>query len=360
MNRIVVIEDDPAIRRGLADNLRTESYDVLTANDGEGGCRLVYESQPDLVILDLMLPRLNGYEVCRQLRRHGLTTPILMLTAQDQEESRVAGFEVGADDYVTKPFSVRELLGRIRAILRRDRNNGLQEARQVQDGLLPTEFPEIPGVGISAFWRPAYTVSGDYFDVLKLDDATAAVCIADVCGKGIPAAMMMANLQATLRAIAKAERSPGALCTQLNRVTCANTPAHSFISLFFAVIDVARSRLTYCNAGHNPPILVTQARSVQKLNSGGGILGVFKDWEYEEGEVHFNRGDSVLMYTDGITESRDARGQEFGETRLMDVVRGPVGPGSEGLKEAVVRAARQFNSGHFEDDATILAVTRVS
>src|SRR5436190_3752093 len=119
MNRIVVIEDDPAILQGLADNLRMESYDVLTAADGENGYRLVQDCQPDLVILDLMLPGLNGLGVCRKMRRHGLATPILMLTANDQEDSRVRGFEAGADDYVAKPFSLRELLGRVQAIIRR-------------------------------------------------------------------------------------------------------------------------------------------------------------------------------------------------------------------------------------------------
>ena len=119
MNRIVVIEDDPAILRGLADTLRSESYDVLTATDGEDGYRMVREHQPDLVILDLMLPGMNGYDVCKQIRHHGLATPIMMLTAQDHESNRVQGFEAGADDYVTKPFSIRELLGRVRAILRR-------------------------------------------------------------------------------------------------------------------------------------------------------------------------------------------------------------------------------------------------
>src|SRR6185503_16711261 len=103
MNRIVVIEDDPAILRGLPDNLRLESYDVLTASDGENGYRLVRDSQPDMVILDLMLPGLNGLEVCRKMRGQGLATPVLMLTANDQEDSRVRGFEAGADDYVLKP-----------------------------------------------------------------------------------------------------------------------------------------------------------------------------------------------------------------------------------------------------------------
>ena len=119
MSVILVIEDDPAILRGLADNLRFESYEVLTASDGETGYRLMREHPPDLVVLDLMLPKLSGYELCRKVRAEGIATPILMLTARGEEGDRVLGLDLGADDYVTKPFSVRELLARIRALLRR-------------------------------------------------------------------------------------------------------------------------------------------------------------------------------------------------------------------------------------------------
>ncbi len=119
MSRILVIEDDPAILRGLADSLRRESHDVLTAADGDAGYNAIGQRRPDLVILDLMLPKMNGYELCRRVRAEGLNTPILMLTARGEEGDRVLGLDLGADDYVTKPFSLRELLARVRALLRR-------------------------------------------------------------------------------------------------------------------------------------------------------------------------------------------------------------------------------------------------
>jgi len=119
MNRILVIEDDPAILRGLVDNLRYESYEVSSATDGETGYCLIRDKKPDLIILDLMLPRLSGYEVCRRVREEGITTPILMLTARGEDGDKVLGLDLGADDYVTKPFSIRELLARVRAFLRR-------------------------------------------------------------------------------------------------------------------------------------------------------------------------------------------------------------------------------------------------
>lgn len=125
MTRVLVVEDDPSILRGIADNLVFEGYEVLTASDGEIGQRLLHDERPDLVILDLMLPKLSGYELCRRVRKEGISTPIIMVTARGEETDRILGLDVGADDYVTKPFSVGELLARVRALLRRaDRSRG--------------------------------------------------------------------------------------------------------------------------------------------------------------------------------------------------------------------------------------------
>jgi sigma-B regulation protein RsbU (phosphoserine phosphatase) len=352
MNRILVIEDDPAILRGLADNLRHESYDVLTAADGERGYELIRENQPDLVILDLMLPGLDGYGVCRRIRRDGFDTPVLMLTAQDLETHRVAGFEAGADDYVTKPFSVRELLGRVRAILRRSESRpDLDEARRIQESLLPADMPQLPGFRIAAAWRPARTVGGDYFDVMKLDKHRVGVCIADVCGKGMPAALMMANLQAAVKAYASSSKSPREVCEALNQALCENGAARRFISLFYAVIDSKKKTCAYCNAGHNPPILSRDGGCI-RLDQGGGVLGIFKEWRYEQGEIHLLSGDRLLMYTDGVTESRNADGEEFGEDRLMDLMEA-----AGSLTDAVVNRATAFSNGKFDDDLTVVTVS---
>jgi DNA-binding response OmpR family regulator len=129
MSRILVVEDEPAILRGLADNLRFESYEVLTAADGESGFRALKEEKPDLIILDLMLPKMSGYDVCRKARAEGIVTPILMLTARGEEADRVRGLDLGADDYVSKPFSLPELLARVRALLRRTQRTALDELR---------------------------------------------------------------------------------------------------------------------------------------------------------------------------------------------------------------------------------------
>src|SRR4030095_15908304 len=276
--------------------------------------------QHDLVILDLMLPGMNGYDVCRRMRRQGMATPILMLTAQGQEDDRLQGFEAGADDYVTKPFSVKELLVRVRAILRRSEGRSdlanqreLDEARHIQQRLMPSEIPQLPGMSIAGICRPARLTGGDYFDVLKLHDGAVAVCIADVCGKGRPAAMLMANLQAAVKTCASKGMRPRELCETLNRLMCDNIAGQGFITFSYAVIETDGEgvrRCTSCNAGHNPPIVARYDGSFMRLDGGGPVLGVMKDWSYDEQQLLLKAGDRILMYSDGITENRNAAGEE--------------------------------------------------
>src|SRR5688572_16504118 len=362
MRRIVVIEDDPLMLRGLRDNLQLESYDVLTAIDGEDGYRLVHDKQPDLVILDLTLPRLHGYDLCRRMRRNGLATPILMLTAETHELDRIRGFEVGADDYVTKPFSVRELLGRVRALLRRSEGridlanqNELDEARRVQEGLLPPDEPQVIGLRVCGLCRPVRIVGGDFFDVLKFDDGSVGICIADVCGKGMPAALVMASLQATVKAYASIAIQPRDLCAKLNHVLCDSSPARIFVSFFYAVFSPDRKRLTYCNAGHTPPIL-SSARGTTRLHEGGGILGAFRDWGFEDKRLDLQSRDRIVMYTDGVTECRNGSDEFLGEDRLIDFIEALRDADAFAVAHAVVAAATTFSSGNFEDDLTVVSV----
>ena len=363
MHRIVVIEDDPLILRGLRDNLQLESYEVLTAVDGEEGYRLVREKQPDLVILDLTLPRLHGYDLCRRMRLNGLANPVLMLTAQTNEMDRVRGFEVGADDYVTKPFSVRELLGRVRALLRRSEGridlanqDELDEARKIQEGLLPADEPQIIGLRVCGLCRPASIVGGDFFDVLKFDDGSVGICIADVCGKGVPAALMMASLQATVKAYASIPIRPRDLCTKLNHLLCDSFAAHTLVSFFYAVFSPDRKRLIYCNAGHNPPIL-SSASGTTRLHEGGGILGAFRDWGFEDRKIDLQARDRIVLYTDGITECRNLSDEFFGEERLIEFVDAFEGADALALLHAVLAAATTFSGGNFDDDLTVVSVS---
>src|SRR5215470_9017216 len=213
MSRVLIVEDDPAILCGLKDNLEFESHQVLTAADGETGYRMLCEHSPDLVILDLMLPKLSGYDLCRRARGEGFNAPILMLSARSQEGDRVLGLDLGANDYVSKPFSLRELLARVRALLRHEREHRLDEERlaselemaaKVQQELFPRALPEVPGLDYAGVCRPAGGVSGDYYDFLPLGDGKLGLLLADVSGKGMSAALLGASLHAVVRANAGA------------------------------------------------------------------------------------------------------------------------------------------------------------
>jgi CheY-like chemotaxis protein len=209
MSRILIVEDDPALLCGLRDNLQFESHQVLTAVDGEAGYKAVCEHKPGLVILDLMLPKLSGYELCRRVRGEGFNAPILMLSARSEEGDRVVGLDLGANDYVSKPFSLRELLARVRALLRHEREHRVDEERmggelemaaKVQQALFPRLLPAVSGLDYAGVCRPAQGVSGEYYDFLALANGKLGLLLADLSGKGMPAALLGASLHAAVRA----------------------------------------------------------------------------------------------------------------------------------------------------------------
>ncbi|MCD4701693.1 MAG: SpoIIE family protein phosphatase [Candidatus Aegiribacteria sp.] len=196
----------------------------------------------------------------------------------------------------------------------------IKVARGIQKGLLPGEIPVRPGLEVEALIRFCLEVAGDYYDVISLDDHRTVLSIGDVAGKGIGPAMLMANLQASLRTTQAMGISLGESAMQINRIVFDNTPPELFITFFMALIDVREGCMKYVNAGHNPPFFVMQDGHVNMLSKGGILLGVKADAEYEEGEVLLNPGDILLMYTDGVCEAMNCSDEEFGEKRLARIV----------------------------------------
>jgi sigma-B regulation protein RsbU (phosphoserine phosphatase) len=232
-------------------------------------------------------------------------------------------------------------------------------ALDIQRGLLPREIPQVPGFTIAGAWQPARTVGGDYYDVFKLSETQLALLIADVSGKGMPAALLMASLQATVRAYATAESSPADLCGKVNHAISRSITTGKFITFFYAVLDSAGRRLSYTNAGHNPPLLARQDRSCLKLETGGAVLGVFAEGAYEQASIDFLPGDRLVLFTDGITEAIDSNGEEFGEERLIAILRkNPAAP-APALRDLIMQSVTQFCREDFADDATLLTVTEM-
>ena len=373
MSRILIVEDDPAILRGLADNLAYESYEVFTASDGEAGYRLIREKDPDLVILDLMLPKLNGYEVCRRIRAEGYTTPIVMLSAQGQEADRVFGLDLGANDYVTKPLSVRELLARVRAIFRmhqeqlserRHFEHEIHIASEVQRRLFPQSRPALASLDYVGCCQPASGVGGDYFDFLELAPGKLALVVADVAGKGVSAALLMASLHGCVRANAPLfGEQCSALLTKVNALLYEATGAERFATLFYGVYDDATHRFTYINAGHPSPLLIHRgAASVpafRKLDSNAPPVGIFLTLSPLQQSVQLLPEDWLLIFTDGLTEALNGEDEEFGTDRLLKVFSSNCYRTATEMRDVILTEVDRHAGGRPPSDDRTLIVARV-
>ena len=233
----------------------------------------------------------------------------------------------------------------------------LEQAREIQRSLLPNEFPQLPGFAIDGAWEPARVVGGDYFDVMRLSETRLGICVADVVGKSISAALLMANVQASVRAFAAESVPPAQLCQRVNSVLCSSIGTGKFVTFFYGVLDATEKTLRYTNAGHLPPILIRARGEVQELDSGGAVLGVFPAWQYEDCCAHLESGDRLLLFTDGITEAGLPSGEEFGEQRIVECARRYAAASSSELKSQLLKDVKRFCNSQLQDDATLIVIS---
>ncbi len=231
----------------------------------------------------------------------------------------------------------------------------LQRAREIQQSLLPKEIPQLPGIAVATAWRPARAVGGDYFDVLRLDGNRLAICIADVSGKGVAAALLMANVQASLRASVRDLDSPARVCGIMNGMLCESIAANKFVTFFCGVFNGNSRRFRYCNAGHSYPILVS-AGAAHTLDQGGAVLGVFPSWKYQDSSVDLKSGDRLLLFTDGITEAEDKQGEEFGVVRVAAFGKAHAASSAAELNDQLLAQVSDFCGAQFQDDATLVVL----
>ena len=231
----------------------------------------------------------------------------------------------------------------------------LQRAREIQESLLPKVIPQLPGFEVASAWQPAHAVGGDYFDVLKLGENRLAICIGDVSGKGVPAALLMANVQASLRASVRDLDSPARVCSIINRMLCETIAADKFVTFFCGVLDATSCTLRYCNAGHPYPMLVSSG-AVRTLDQGGSVLGFFPAWTYQESSVGLGSGDRLLLFTDGITEAEGPDGEEFGTERVSSFAKIHAANSAAKMNQELLAQVTEFCGAHFKDDATLLVL----
>ncbi len=232
----------------------------------------------------------------------------------------------------------------------------LDKAREIQEGLLPKKIPQVRGLEVAGTWLPARVVGGDYFDVLKFSESKIGVCIGDVVGKGISAALLMANLQASFRAFASEAVSPGTLVSKLNEVISNNIAADKFVTFGYCLIDTTDNRLTYASAGHCPPILFHKSGEAVPLKEGGTPLGIFPDRKYEDAGLQLESGDRLVLYTDGLTEAMNSDEQEFGERRLIELGSRNIALSASEMLATIRKEVVSFCNGSFQDDFTLVVV----
>ena len=231
----------------------------------------------------------------------------------------------------------------------------LQRAREIQQSLLPKEIPQLHGFEVSGIWRPARAVSGDYYDVFKLGGHKLGICVADVVGKGVSAALLMANVQAAVHAFASESESAASLCRKVNMLLYENIATGKFVTFFYGVLDSNARTLQYCNAGNPYPVLVSRGQT-SMLEKGGAVLGVFPAWTYEDSTIELWPGDRLLLFTDGITEASGPDEVEFGEANIAEFARKNCTRSAGELNSLLLARVSGFCGDHFQDDATVVVI----
>lgn len=336
--RILIVDDTPTNIQVLTGILKEKGYQLSIATNGKQALQVLEKIHPDLILLDVMMPEMDGFEACRRIKQSEnlRDIPIIFLTAKTETADIVSGFEIGAVDYVAKPFNPHELLARINTHLTIDqlrrslaekieelaraRKREMEMAYRVQSQLIPTSTPQIPGWEFAANWQPAREVSGDFYDFIRNNNGLGII-IADVSGKGMPAALFMASTRSIVRAKATTSLSPAESFTQANSLICADAARGMFVTVFYAELDPEKRTLTYVNCGHNPPFVYRATEgNIQELAPTGPVMGIIESMQCKQQQIEMSSGDVTLLYTDGITEGFNENEQEFGDERLKDVL----------------------------------------
>jgi sigma-B regulation protein RsbU (phosphoserine phosphatase) len=366
-HEVLIGEDQPHVSEALRLLLKGEGYRTAEARSPGAILDAVGSRRFDLALLDLNYSRdttsgREGLELLARLHAIDPALPVVVMTAWGSTDLAVEAMRRGAFDFVQKPWDNQRLLEVVRAQVAQGRVRpaplGAHEAAdalEIQRGLLPATIPQLPGYRVAAAWQPARFVGGDLFDVLPYGEGRLAFCIADVAGKGLPAALLMSHLHASLRATAAFRPEPSELCRRLDGLLRPALPGHRFVTLFFGVLD--GDRLTYANAGHEPPVLLRADGAAQRLTLGGPVLGIAGGGPFAQGSVTLCAGDSLLLWTDGVTDAMHAEGEYFGFRRLMRALRDASAGGADAIVKRVLRAVTGF-AGQAQDDVTLLAVVR--
>ena len=235
----------------------------------------------------------------------------------------------------------------------------LRMAKDIQVNLLPKEIPKIPGYDIKAINIPAREVGGDYYDFISISETRIGFCLGDVSGKGLPAAVLMGNLQATIRGQTLIDSPCRERISRANKLLFGSTDPSKFATLFYGILDFETHKICYCNAGHNYPYLFHNDSSYKRLDIGGILLGCIPDTPYDDTIIQIKPGDNLILYTDGFTEAFNKDEEEFGEERFGEILNNNHHDSSQNLVDKLIEAVRKHSEGEPQtDDMTIMIIKR--
>ena len=367
----ILIVDDNEINRDICTlNLEHMGIPLYYAGNGVEGLRQAREKQPDLILLDIMMPEMDGFEMLRGLKQDESLShiPVLMLTAKSETVSVVRALEIGANDYLRKPFSEEEMVARVNTLLRNrylekkiaeDLAAGaLMQQKFLTDFLTTESLCRSAGIGVQIFNRPYSTISGDFFYTFTRADGGLGFFIGDSCGHGLPAALISMRVIGFLQQLANQSHSAAEILALLNDDISGVLPRERFVAATVLVFNGLE--VTMSNGGQPYPILLTNDGPVEIVHDGMP-LGLNSGSTYGEITFRFKKGDKIFVYTDGITEAADSRQQVYGKERLFACLR----------REAPDAAARVFRRtiledvGHFsetsapDDDQTLIVFEKI-
>ena len=369
--RVLIVDDVKANVDVLVQALSGE-YKLSVALGGQQAMDAVQRSPPDLVLLDIMMPDIDGYEICRRLRADESTRelPIMFLSSLEDVKDKARGFEVGGNDYLTKPFEVLEVQARVRSLLKAKAyadavkaaaERDLRIAREIQMGLLPANLAaQIHGTGLDvhAVLEPARQVGGDLYEVLRLGPDRVLVAIGDVSGKGIPAALFMAVAMTLLRSMARQGHAPQEILRQLNDELLEQNPRGMFVTLQCMLFDLAARTVTCASAGHHGAIRVMPGETPRAVfTTAGRVLGLMPAEAIVGETLQLEAGETLVLFTDGVSEAFDVNEELFGEERLLEHLQDFAGRTASETTMSVLEAVRRHATGAKQsDDITVLSV----
>jgi phosphoserine phosphatase RsbU/P len=370
LGRVLIADDQADILDALQLLLNGSGFSTESVSHPVRVLSLLQKGEFDAVLMDLNYARdttsgSEGLELVSRIRSIDAMLPVVVMTAWANVDLAVEAMRRGASDFVQKPWDNRQLLEKLRHQVsrakvqrraRRQHDDELREAREIQEKLLPKSLPEVAGYEVAGMTQPIRFVGGDYYNVVRLDPKHIALCIADVAGKGLPAALLISSFQAALRPLMVQRLDPRELCGRLNRILCDLTPVGKFISFFYAVLNPSERRLTYCNAGHNPPLLIRANGRSMELNAAGAVLGQFPNWRYEQSDLQMDSGDKLVVFTDGLVEACDVDEEPFGEQNVVRIAQENPSSGARELMGLLTQAASRHCGGRFQDDASLIVL----